>query len=200
MGDEGLVSMTVKVVSGTRSRLETVVAHHRAVRLGLARDARWAVGGLNRRKADAVRARWRAEVVKLRAQGQLLDTVDSFVLHAVCHELGVREWSLEWSPAQGGMGRWPGARDGGYPEALSFRLPVKVARQVRVGCWSVSAEAVGALRDWRDRYPGVVTTRAGRDSEAVEALAEYERWANQVVTVGNFLRAALEWGLTRQDV
>ena len=194
--------MTVKVALGTRSRVGAVVARHRAVRRELARDAAWGVGGLSRREADVVRARWRAVVAGLREEGRLLDTVDSFVLYGVRHQLAVRGWVREWPDAGGGdagMGRWPGARDGGYPEAVSFRLPSGVARQVRAGCWSVSAEAVCALRDWRDRYPGVVLTRAGRDQGAVEALVEYERWADRIVTVGDFLRAGLEWGLVKQD-
>ena len=223
VADEGWTSMTVKVAWGTRSRLEAVVARHRALRRELGRDARWSVAGLSRREADAVRARWRAEVARLREEGRLLDTVDSFALYGVRHELVVRRWLREWPDAGGGtgvgqMGRWggggggrlggggrgvgnwgggPGARDGGYPEAVSFRLPVGVAGQVWAGCWSVSGGAVSALRDWRDRHPGVVVSRAGREGGAREALAEYERLADQVVTVGDVLRAGLEWGLGR---
>lgn len=194
--------MTVKVPRGTRSRLEAVVARHRARRRELMRDARWSVAGLPRREAEAVRAGRRAEVARLREGGWLLDTVDSLALYGVRHELAVRQWLREWPDVEDGagqMGRWPGARDGGYPEAVSFRLPVVTARQVSAGCWSVSSGAVAALRDWRDRHPGVVVSRAGRDRGAQERLAEYERLADQVVTVGDFLRAGLEWGICQQE-
>lgn len=188
--------MTVKVPWGTRSRLEKVVARHRVLRRELAGDARWSVAGLSRREANIVRARRRTELAQLREAGRLLDTVDSFALYGVRHELAARQWLREWPDAGGWvgqMGRWPGARDGGYPEAVSFRLPVVVARQVRAGCWSVSGGAVSALRNWRDRHPGVVVSRGGQ-----EALAEYGRLVDQIVTVGDVLRAALELGLCQQ--
>ncbi len=113
----------------------------------------------------------------------LLDTVDAFALYGVRHELAVRRWVREWPDVESGaglMGRWPGARDGGYPEAVSFRLPTGVARQVWAGCWSVSGAAVASLRDWRDRYPGIVVSRSGRERGAQEALAEYEQLADQI--------------------
>jgi hypothetical protein len=201
VADEGLTPMTVKVPRGTTSRLQTVVARHRARRRELTSDARWSVAGLTWREAEAVRVRRRAEVARLREGGWLLDTVDSFALYGVRHELTVRQWLREWPDADDGagqMGRWPGARDGGYPEAVSFRLPVGVARQVAAGCWSVSGAAVAALRDWRDRHPGIVVSRAGRDRGALEALAEYGRLADQVITVGDVLRAGLEWALCQQ--
>lgn len=194
--------MTVKVPRGTRSRVKIVVGRHRALRRELAGEERWNVAGLSGREADAVRVRLRTEVARLREGGWLLDTVDSLALHGVRHELTVRRWLREWPDAEGGagqMGRWPGAQDGGYPETVSFRLPVVVARQVRGGCWSVSGGAMSALRDWRDRHPGVVVSRVGLDRGAQEALAEYARLADQVITVGDVLRAGLEWGL-RQHV
>jgi hypothetical protein len=193
---EGAALMTVKVAFGTRVRLHEVVRSNRALRQRLAGDSRWNVGGLSRGEAAVVRAAWRREVAHLRDGGGLLDTVDAIAVYGVRREVEERGWCRVW-PAAGeevaGVGRWPGARDGGYPEAVSFRLPAGLAWQVRAGCWSVSAEAVAALREWRDRHPGVVRRRPERGSEAV--LAEYERLADQIVTVGDVLRAGLMRGL-----
>lgn len=182
--------------------MTSVVARHRVARRQLTSGAGWSVAGLPRREVDAVRARRRAEVARLREGGRLLDTVDAFALYGVRHELAVRRWVREWPDVESGaglMGRWPGAREGGYPEAVSFRLPTGVARQVWAGCWSVSGAAVSSLRDWRDRYPGIVVSRSGRERGAQEALAEYEQLADQIVTVGDVLRAGLEWGLCQQE-
>ncbi|MCU8593782.1 hypothetical protein NG816_24230, partial [Streptomyces sp. A13(2022)] len=82
--------MTVKVPWGTRSRLRSVVARHRVARRQLTSGAGWSVADLPRREADAVRARRRAEVARLREGGRLLDTVDAFALYGVRHELAVR--------------------------------------------------------------------------------------------------------------
>jgi hypothetical protein len=193
---EGTTLMTVKVALGTRVRLREVVERHCEVRRALASGARWDAAGLSRGEAAVVRAELRAEVARLRDAGELLDTVDAIAVYGVRREVAARGWCRVW-PDVGhevaGVGRWPGTRDGGYPEAVSFRLPAGLAWQVRAGCWSVSAEAVAGLRDWRDRYPGVVRRRPERGGEV--ALAEYERLADQVVTVGDVLRAGLRRGL-----
>ncbi|WND32795.1 hypothetical protein RI578_42625 (plasmid) [Streptomyces sp. BB1-1-1] len=184
--------MTVKVALGTRVELREVVERHRELRRALAGSARWDVRGLSRSEAAVVRAGWRREVARLRDAGEVLDTVDALAVFGVRREVEVRGWCRVWPEAGeefAGMGRWPGARDGGYPEAVSFRLPAGLAWQVRAGCWSVSAEAVAALRDWRDRYPGIVRRRPEPGGEV--ALAEYERLADQIVTVGDVLRAGL---------
>ncbi|MFH8804940.1 hypothetical protein ACH4F6_36190 [Streptomyces sp. NPDC017936] len=196
VSDEGTTLMTVKVALGTRVRVREVVERYRKVRRALTGSAEWDVAGLSRGEAAVVRAELRAEVVRLREAGELLDTVDAIAAYGVRREVEARGWRRVW-PDEGhevaGVGRWPGARDGGYPEAVSFRLPAGLAWQVRAGCWSVSAEAVAGLRDWRDRYPGVVRRRPERGGEV--ALAEYERLADQIVTVGDVLRAGLRWGL-----
>lgn len=56
---------------------------------------------------------------------------------------------------------------------------------MRAACWHTSADAIGELRDWRDRYPDALPTRAFRNEHDDEALAA------RVTTTGTIWRAAI---------
>ncbi|BBG20746.1 hypothetical protein RVR_P21 (plasmid) [Actinacidiphila reveromycinica] len=192
-----LVAVTVKSPFGTRDRVKAAVAEQRAVRLAFASDVRWATAELSRREAAAVRGQRRAALAELRAAGQLLDSVDRLAVAGTRHEMRERRWNIDWPPVPAealDIGRWPGSRDGGYPESIPLRLPLDLAEQVRAACWHTSADAIGRLRDWRDRYPDAIP---GRDVGPTDALAEYERLAQQVTTVGVVYRAGLELGIAQ---
>jgi hypothetical protein len=88
-------------------------------------------------------------------------------------------------------GRWPGSRDGGWPEKIVARLPADLVAQVHAACWHTSKHAIEALRRWRDTHPAVVLAR--------EDLTVYEDLAAQVTTTGRVWRAAVDRALPVAD-
>ncbi|MGK5532085.1 hypothetical protein [Streptomyces sp. URMC 129] len=197
MSKAGTISVTARVPYGTRERLtalKPLLAAERRRARALAREERWDTDGLAGREAAERRAAWQRHKARLRQRGELVDTLDALVTFGVRAELAERGWNRRWPPVPAEAllpGRWPGSRDGAWPEKVPLRLPATVVGTVRGGCWHTSAEAIGQLRDWRDRYPDALPTRAFRTEHEDEALAEYERLAAQVTTVGTIWRAGI---------
>ncbi|MEU8623117.1 hypothetical protein [Streptomyces sp. NPDC048623] len=196
--------VTAKVSDGTRERLTAEVKAQKEYRLVLAEDERWDVSGLRRVEAAQVRAAWRQELARLRQAGELLDTIDVLAMHGIELELRARGWWDRRWPAvpEEAMdpGRWPGSRDGGYPKMVPLRVPQPLARRVYAACWHTSAQPIAALRDWRDRHPGIVPPRwlvseYGGRGKLSGPLREYLDLAFQVTTVGDVWRGGLERGI-----
>ncbi|MGW2865934.1 hypothetical protein [Streptomyces sp. NPDC001205] len=196
----GKAPVTAKVSLGTRERLTAELEAQRAHRATLASDQRWSVKGLTRQEAAQVRAAWRRELDRLRKAGELLDTIDVLAIHGIELELRARGWWDRRWPAvpEEAMdpGRWPGSRDGGYPKAVPLRLPQPLARKAYAACWHTSVKSIELLRDWRDRYPGMVPARHFADPKKLSGpLEEYALLAQQVTTVGDVWRGGLERGI-----
>ncbi|MGJ6969047.1 hypothetical protein ACSDR0_44850 [Streptosporangium sp. G11] len=131
-----------------------------------------------------------ADLAQMRERGELVDTVDALLTHAVRVEMAERGWDVDWpSPPLGAprAGRWPGSRDGGWPEKIVARLPAELVARVHAACWGVSKDAIEALRRWRDGHPGVVLSR--------EDLVVYEDLAGKVITPGAVWRSAVDRAL-----
>ncbi|WP_440106487.1 DUF4158 domain-containing protein [Streptosporangium sp. H16] len=142
----------------------------------------------------ALAAQVLADVAQMRERGELADTVDALLTHAVRVEMTFRSWDVDWpSPPLGAprAGRWPGSRDGGWPEKIVARLPVDLVAQVHAACWNTSKDAIEVLRRWRDAHPAVVLSR--------EDLTGYEELAAQVSTPGQVWRAAIARALPVAD-
>lgn len=104
-------------------------------------------------------------------------------------------------PAQAkNPGRWPGTRDGGWPERVTIPLPATLVTQVLSACSHTSEDAIGRLRDWRDEHPDILPTKPFRYPEEDAALAEYERLAAQVTPAGEIWRAAVQREIEAEPV
>ncbi|WP_234043348.1 hypothetical protein [Streptomyces marianii] len=197
--------MTIAAEYGVRARLREVVDAEKSRARVL--SSAWRTYGVPRAEAASARAGWRKERQRLHAEGQLLDTVDALVEFGVREELRARGWDRQWPAAPEeawDQGRWPGSRDGGFPDRVSARLDGILADQVVAACWATSREAVEALRRWRDANPGITAPRvrldeAGRE-RLVGPLAEYERLSALVTTTGEIWRSGLARGLGRGAV
>ncbi|MET9779300.1 hypothetical protein ABZ023_34515 [Streptomyces sp. NPDC006367] len=158
---------------------------------------------MTREEKAEVRNRWRLEVLRLRGAAELLDTVDTLAACGIEQELEERGWSRTWpaipSEARALGGRWPGSRNGGFPESIPLRLPSGLADQVLAACWHTSVTSIRKIRQWREKYPGLVPPAAAPDPEALSALpdplAEYERLAANVTTVGAVYRSGIKRGI-----
>jgi hypothetical protein len=193
-----VLPVTARVPFGTKEALKALKplykAEQRRARL-LASTEPWDARGLTGREATERRTAWYAHRAELREDGQLLDSLDAVVMLEVRAELRARGWDHDWPPLPAEAlipGRWPGSRDGGYPEKLPVRLPAGLVLRVRSACWHTSAEAIGQLRDWRDRWPDALPTRAFREHHEDQALTEYEELAAKVTTTGEVWRSAIE--------
>ncbi|MDP9850247.1 hypothetical protein [Streptosporangium lutulentum] len=187
----GTVAVMARVAHGTRKRLTARMEAERARRSALLTAARAEIGphlaALERAERRAALTRRLAE---LREHGELADTVDVLLTHAVRGEMAARAWDVDWPPVPAGApraGRWPGSRDGGWPEKIVARIPAELEAQVHAACWHTSKEAIAELRTWRDARPAPVFD--------VDALALYERLADQVTTPGEIWRAAVDRAL-----
>jgi hypothetical protein len=67
------------------------------------------------------------------------------------------------------------------------RIPTELEAQVHAACWHASAEAIAALRTWRDARPALVFD--------ADVLTVYERLADQVTTPEQIWRAAVDRAL-----
>ncbi|MCX5174322.1 hypothetical protein ACFWBF_35565 [Streptomyces sp. NPDC060028] len=145
-----------------------------------------------------MRALRRLDVAMARDREELVDSLDRLAALGVRRELQAQGWDRPWPgcPEEArGPGRWPGSRDGGFPERLSLRLPVDLASKVRDACWYTSADAIAALLDWRDRYPRVRPRRHWAPPGQEEALEIYRRLAARVTTPGEVWRAGIQRGI-----
>lgn len=186
----GKVSITARVAYGTRARLADRLAEERARKKAIMTERRWRVPPEAPAAERArLRAALRAHLRRLRERGELCDTVDGLIEHAVRAELVAREWDHRWPPVPAyapKAGRWPGSREAGWSEQIPARIPVQLAERVHAACWHTSAEAIEALWRWRDRNPGVITPR-----DDPTTYAEYDDLARQVTTPGMVWRAAV---------
>ncbi|MEO3978947.1 hypothetical protein [Streptomyces sp. CAU 1734] len=207
MGRAAKHPITVSVRHGVRAGLKGVLEAEKARGEVLSSAPRWQTYGLLRGEAARVRAGWRTEVQRLRGEGLLLDTVDVLVGFGVGEELRARGWDRRWPEAPEeawDQGRWPGSRDGGFPEKVPARLGGALVARVVAACWETSREAIEALRAWRDEHPGITPPRVRVDEDGREQLvgplAEYERLSALVTTTGEIWRAGLQRGIDRARV
>ncbi|TMR14093.1 hypothetical protein ETD86_29550 [Nonomuraea turkmeniaca] len=187
----GHTSITPRISKELRDRLGQRVAQDVERRRAFLQDPRWAV---SRRMPAAeratVRAALRAHIADLRASGELLDTVDALMTHAVKAELTLRGWNLDWPPVPANApksGRWPGSLHEHWPVKINARIPADLATRVHAACYHTSKEAIDALRVWRDDHPEIVTPRSDP-----AAWREYQELADQVTTPGDIWRASLQ--------
>lgn len=195
--EEGATSITVRAPEGTNRRLKALRPAFTAEREQARqwRAEQWSTAGLTGREAAARRAQWAAHRERLRRAGTLLDTLSVAVAAGVRAELRDRGWwEANWPPLPNEAlipGRWPGSRDGEWPEKVPLRLPADLVDRTRRACWHTSAEAIGHLRDWRDRWNYPLPTRIWRSGIEEEALREYEALAAEVTTTGEIWRDGL---------
>lgn len=178
------------VTIATRTRLDERLAAERARAKEIRNDPQWWVTEDMRTKERArIRAQLRAHLAGLRQRGELLDRVDVLVTHAVRLELAAREWNRDWPPVPDTApkaSRWPGSMAGGWPAQVRALIPAEYAERVHAGCWHTSADAIEALRDWRDAHPEIIT-----EFSTPTLWAEYKALADRVTTPGKVWRAAL---------
>ncbi|MDX2567493.1 hypothetical protein [Streptomyces scabiei] len=201
MTEAGTVTVTARVAYGTKEVLKGLKPLFKAERdraRKLRSSPEWSAVGLPGREAAAKRAQWAMYKAHLRERGELVDTLDVLVTNGVRAELADRGWDHEWPPVPQqalNMGRWPGSRDGAWPEGVTVRLPSGLYTTTLSACWHTSTEAIEKLRDWRDKYPDAMPTRQFRSQAEDEALDEYNRLADQVTTTGAIWRAAVTRGI-----
>lgn len=188
---------TAWVEFGTRERMTAALEREKSRRIMLSSEQRWRTRGLSRDQAMDVRRRWRDHVDQLREAGRLLDVVDVLAAYGIRQELARRGWNRDWPevPVEARISnRWPGSHDGGYPESIPLRLPGDLADQVLSACWHTSCEAIRGIREWSAEL-GIPVPRRPPSAVGEGALAEYERLAAQVTTVGDIYRAGLKHGI-----
>lgn len=194
MTEAGTTPVTARLAYGTEQQLAALrplVKAERARARALAKTPQWDWDGLPGREAAAKRAQWAMYRAHLRESGELADTLDALVASGVRAELAARRWDRDWPPlpAQArNPGRWPGTRDGGWPEPVTVRLPAALVNQVLAACRHTSGDTIGRLRDWRDAHPDILPTKPFRYPEEDAALAEYEQLAAQVTPAGRIWR------------
>jgi len=189
-GMAGTTPITIWTTPHTQQTLgERLVAEQAKLRQVLAED-RWAITW-STRSAERLqlKAELRAHLAGLRERGELLDTLTALAAYAVRCELVARGWNHGWPPVPATAprsGRWPGSIDEGWTVQLRTRIPVELAQRVHAACWHTSADAIQALRAWRDEHPGIITKGNAPDLwEGYVALAE------KVTVPGKVWRAAL---------
>ncbi|MFE0369504.1 hypothetical protein [Streptomyces tendae] len=200
---QGTAAATAWVVAGTRQRMKDALDVEKRRRIILSSGSEWQTRGLSREGAAAVRDRWRLEVERLRGSAELIDTIDTLAACGIKQELQERHWAREWpavpSEARSLGGRWPGSRTGGFPESIPLRLPSDLAEKVLAACWHTSVDSIRKIRKWRDKYPGLVPPAVAPGPEEMsrlpDPLAEYERLAAKVTTVGDVYRSGIERGI-----
>ncbi|MFE2477064.1 hypothetical protein [Streptomyces sp. NPDC059389] len=192
----GTVPVTACLPFGTRRILCDLLTRERQRRIRLMSDDRWLTGRSDCRETPAeVRAVKLRALADIRARGDLLDTLDRLAALGVRRELEARGWNRLWPPHPEPAcfpGRWPGSRDRDFPERICLRLPVTLEGQVRAACWFTSADAIAAIRVWRERYPRVRTRRRRTPAGMENALVEYDRLAAIVTTTGDIWRAGVQ--------
>ncbi|OLZ63634.1 hypothetical protein AV521_38235 [Streptomyces sp. IMTB 2501] len=198
MKEEGTVPVTARLTYGTLVNLRDLLNQERKRRIALAAESRWSTERLSRRLATEVRWAWRQRLTAIRREGELLDTLDALVTFGVRQELRERGWDHPWPayPSRArNAGRWPGSKEGGYPEKLTFRIPAGLESQVRAACWHTSARAIYELQDWQDRYRLMLSKRQWAPASLEPALDVYDRLAAKVTTTGAIWRGGVRRGI-----
>lgn len=200
---QGSTAVTAWVTAGTRQQVKDVLDVEKSRRVILSSAPAWQTRRLTREEAAEVRHRWRLEVLRLREAAELIDTIDTLAACGIKQELGERGWSREWpaipSEARALGGRWPGSRNGGFPESIPLRLTSDLADQVLAACWHTSITSIQKIRQWREKYPDLVPPAAAPGPKALlelpDPLAEYEQLAANVTTVGDIYRSGIKRGI-----
>ncbi|MEU4229520.1 hypothetical protein AB0F17_34930 [Nonomuraea sp. NPDC026600] len=186
----GVTPITPRVSAHLRDLLTQRIPQEAAARRQVLADPRWQVTwDMTAVERASIRAAARAHIADMRERGELLDTVDALMTHAVRIELTRRGWDHDWPPVPNiapRAGRWPGSVDQQWPAKINARLPADLVARVHAACWHTSAEAIGELRRWRDNHPEVVT-----EHRAPTLWAQYKALADQVTTPGDVWRQAL---------
>jgi hypothetical protein len=184
--------VTVHLLLGTTDRIKLVTTRGKAQRRKLSGRPRWKKRRTASASAEraALRAAWTVHLDKLRRGGKILDTVPAIAELGARRLLAVRGWDHDRWPAvpreMQVQGRWPGSTRAGTGEQINLRVDAALVARVRAACWGTSRDAIAELYLWRDAHPGPLALQDD------EAMAEYERLAEQVVTPGDFWRDALE--------
>lgn len=194
----GTISVTARVAYGTRDRLQRMKPYFEAERIRarqLAREDQWNPTGLTRHEAAALKTQWREHRVHLRELGELIDTLDALVAYGVRGELEERGWNRAWPPLPPHApreGRWPGSREGAWPETVAVRLPAPLVLTVRAACWHTSAKAIETLRNRHDQH--TPTDRGERPEKRTPAAN-----CGSVTTGGVIWRAAIDRALAAKQ-
>ncbi|MFE5516021.1 hypothetical protein ACFQ9J_36420 [Streptomyces sp. NPDC056529] len=197
----GFKTVTISVEFGTKKKLDGLKPYFAAEAERFRALGAASVAGLGPREAAARRSRWDEEKNEQRRRGVLTDSLIALVTGALAQEVAERGWEeLKWSklPHQS-RGRWPGSPQGNWPEKITVDLPAELVAIVHAGCWDVSKEAVGKLRDWKERRPKARPTRPSRTGCSPQELAEYQEYAAKVLTPGTIWRGAVARGLKRVE-
>ncbi|WP_214327898.1 hypothetical protein [Nonomuraea sediminis] len=177
-----------RVSYGTRARLAEHLAAEKNARRALIAERFPVDPEAPAAQRARVRAEARAYLQGMRQRGELCDSVDVLMMHAVRAELGERGWDHPWPPpppTAPHSGRWPGSLDGAWPEVIPIRLPAELAERLQAACANVSMPAIVEIRALRDANPGPITPADGVLWERYQALAA------KVITPGDVLRAAV---------
>ena len=133
-----------------------------------------------------MRADFAAHLADERRAGRIVDSIPAVLEYGTRLALAEREWDHDHWPAAPPEarlgGRWPGSTSTGTGEHFAVRLDAALFGQVRAACWWTSAEAMVALRTWRDRHPGIVFS--------YDALDDCDKLSAKVTTVGVIWRRA----------
>ncbi|NEA60382.1 hypothetical protein G3I60_41025 [Streptomyces sp. SID13666] len=81
-----------------------------------------------------------------------------------------------------------------------MRLPAGLVNRVLAACRHTSEDAIGRLRDWRDKHPDMLPTKPFRYPAEDAALVEYEELAAQVTPAGDIWRAAVQHAIAAGPV
>ncbi|MCZ4126182.1 hypothetical protein [Streptomyces sp. H39-S7] len=205
MTEAGTTTVTARVAYGTKRQLadkQPLFTAERSRARALATSAPWDWDGLPCREAAANRAQRAMYRAHLRETASWPTRWTGW-WRSGCGPSWRRAIGTDWPalPAQAkNPGRWPGTRDGDWPERVTIRLPAGLVNQVLAACWHTSADAIGKLRDWRDKHPDMLPTKPVRYPAEDAALAEYEELAAQVTPAGDIWRAAVQHAIAARPV
>jgi hypothetical protein len=197
----GFKTVTISVEFGTKEKLDKLKPYFAAEAERLRVLGVTAVADLTPREAAARRSRWHEEKEEQRRRGELTDSLRALVAGGLAQEVAERGWDglVRFELPHQSRGRWPGSPQGSWPEQLTVALPADLVVTAYTGCWDVSKEAVGKLRDWKERHPKASPNRPSRPGCSPQALAEYQYYAAKVLTPGVIWREAVTRGLKRVE-
>ncbi|MGW3307578.1 hypothetical protein ACWDG9_13450 [Streptomyces sp. NPDC001073] len=196
-GAFGVRPVNICLPSGTLSRLADLQPYFDTESTRAYTSGMSDTGTLTSLELAARKGRLDSEKEQLRLQGLLIDSKRALVVVGLVQEIASRGWQdRKWDPLPGlSRGRWPGSTAGGCPEKITVDLPADLVNTVKAGCWDISKEAIGHLREWRQRHPTARPNCPTRPGCPPEAVAEYNRYAAQVLTAGAIWRLAVDHGI-----